>query len=100
MQIYADVTGREMKVSRSAQSCALGAAIAAAVTAGGYKSFAKAQDRMCGIKRVTYKPKTVNHAVYKTLYCLYKQLHDAFGSAAQANVMKEMLDIKDLCTKS
>jgi L-ribulokinase len=31
MQIYADVTGRPMKVSRSAQTCALGAAIAGAV---------------------------------------------------------------------
>lgn len=100
MQIYADVTGREMKVSRSAQSCALGAAIAAAVTAGGYRNFTEAQDAMCGIKRVTYKPKTVNHAVYKTLYSLYKQLHDAFGTGVQANIMKEMLGIKDLCTKS
>src|SRR5208283_2219245 len=34
MQIYADVTGRPMKVSRSAQTCALGAAIAGAVVAG------------------------------------------------------------------
>ncbi len=34
MQIYADVTGRPMKVSRSAQTCALGAAVAAAVVAG------------------------------------------------------------------
>ncbi len=35
MQIYADVTGRPMKISRSAQTCALGAAIAGAVVAGG-----------------------------------------------------------------
>ena len=34
MQIYADVTGRPMKISRSAQTCALGAAIAGAVVAG------------------------------------------------------------------
>ncbi len=100
MQIYADVTGREMKVSRSAQSCALGAVIAAAVTAGGHKSFAGAQAAMCGIKKTTYKPKPEKHAIYKKLYTLYKQLHDAFGSAAQANVMKELLDIKDLCMKS
>jgi L-ribulokinase len=104
MQIYADVTGREMKVSRSAQSCALGAAIAAAVTAGGYKNFAEAQAAMCGIKKTTYKPKPENHTVYKKLYILYKQLHDAFGlkgfSGSMANVMKELLNIKDLCTKS
>ena len=100
MQIYADVTGREMKVSRSAQSCALGAAIAAAVTAGGHKNFASAQSAMCGIKKTTYKPTPENHAIYKKLYTLYKQLHDAFGSGIMANVMKELLNIKDLCTKS
>ncbi|MGA2322703.1 MAG: ribulokinase [Sedimentisphaerales bacterium] len=100
MQIYADVTGREMKVSRSAQSCALGAAIAAAVTAGGYKNFAEAQAAMCGIKKVTYKPIAENHAIYKRVYALYKQIHDAFGSGTMANVMKELLNIKDLCTKS
>ena len=100
MQIYADVTGREMKVSRSAQSCALGAAIAAAVTAGGYKNFAEAQTAMCGIKKTTYKPKPENHAIYKRVYALYKQIHDAFGSGTMANVMKELLSIKDLCTKS
>ena len=100
MQIYADVTGREMKVSRSAQSCALGAAIAAAVTAGGYKNFAEAQKAMCGIKKVTYKPVAENHAIYKRVYALYKQIHDAFGSGTLVNVMKELLSIKDLCTKN
>jgi L-ribulokinase len=100
MQIYADVTGREMKVSRSAQSCALGAAIAAAVAAGGHKNFTEAQRAMCGIKKTTYKPTPENHVIYKKLYALYKQLHDAFGSGTMANVMKELLNIKDLCTKS
>ena len=103
MQIYADVTGREMKISRSAQSCALGACIAGAVVAGkkagGYDNFAAAQAVMCGIKDATYKPVSENHRVYQQLYALYKQLHDAFGlqewSGGLANVMKELLDIKD-----
>jgi len=103
MQIYADVTGREMKISRSAQSCALGACIAGAVVAGkasgGHDSFADAQAAMCGIKDVTYKPIAENAIVYKQLYVLYKQLHDAFGtqdfSGKLANVMKELLSIKD-----
>ncbi|HUU18864.1 MAG TPA: ribulokinase [Sedimentisphaerales bacterium] len=103
MQIYADVTGREMKISRSAQSCALGACIAGAVVAGknadGYDNFSDAQVAMCGIKDVTYQPAPENHKVYQQLYALYKQLHDAFGlsnwSGKLANVMKELLDIKD-----
>ncbi len=103
MQIYADVTGREMKISRSAQSCALGACIAGAVVAGkkadGYDNFADAQAAMCGIKDVTYRPAPENHSLYQKLYALYKQLHDAFGlsdwSGKLANVMKELLDIKD-----
>ncbi len=103
MQIYADVTDREMKISRSAQSCALGAAIAGAVVAGsepgGYDSFADAQAAMCGLKDITYKPIPENHRIYQQLYNLYKQLHDAFGlqdwSGKLANVMKELLNIKD-----
>jgi len=103
MQIYADITGREMKISRSSQSCALGACIAGAVVAGkasgGHDSFANAQAAMCGIKDVTYQPIAENAIVYKQLYVLYKQLHDAFGtqefSGKMANVMKELLGIKD-----
>ncbi len=103
MQIYADVTGREMKISRSAQSCALGACIAGAVVAGkesgGYDDFADAQAAMCGIKDVTYKPIPENNTVYQQLYALYMQLHDAFGlqdwSGKLANVMKDLLNIKD-----
>jgi L-ribulokinase len=103
MQIYADVTGREMKISRSAQSCALGAAIAGAVVAGpragGYASFADAQAAMCGIKDITYKPIAENHKVYQRLYSLYRKLHDAFGLRDSAgklgSVMKDLLNIKD-----
>jgi len=103
MQIYADATGREMKISRSAQSCALGSCIAAAVVAGkksgGHNSFSDAQTAMCGIKDVTYKPIAENAKIYQQLYVLYKQLHDAFGteefSGKMANVMKELLTIKD-----
>jgi L-ribulokinase len=89
-----------MKVSRSAQSCALGAAIAGAVVSGGHKNFAEAQASMCGVKKVTYKPIAENHIIYKRVYALYKQIHDAFGSGTLVNVMKELLNIKDLCTKS
>ncbi|MFB0517253.1 MAG: ribulokinase [Candidatus Neomarinimicrobiota bacterium] len=103
MQIYADVTGREMKISKSAQTCALGAAIAAAVVAGknkgGFDDFEAAQSAMCHVKEVSYSPIPGNHEVYKALYRLYKQLHDAFGLKGGpcdlSNVMKELLEIKE-----
>ena len=107
MQIYADVTGRQMKVSRSAQTCALGSAIAAAVvagkSAGGYDNFDDAQKAMTGVKDVVYKPIAENVTVYAGLYQLYRQMHDAFGTAdyegGLCNVMKDLLDIKDSCNK-
>ncbi len=107
MQIYADISGREMKVSRSAQSCALGSAIAATVVAGkktgGYDNFAQAQAAMCGVKKKTYKPNIKNHKIYAELYKLYKKLHDAFGIKGRkdtlADVMKKLLEIKEKVNK-
>lgn len=99
MQIYADVTGREMKVSRSAQTCALGSAVAAAVVGGQYKSFAAAQKAMCGLKPKTYKPDKKAQAVYRQIYALYKKLHDSFGVKGHnediSAVMKDLLAIKE-----
>lgn len=99
MQIYADVTSREMKVSRSAQTCALGSAVAAAVVGGQYKTFAAAQKAMCGLKPKTYKPDKKAQKVYQQLYVLYKKLHDGFGvkgsSADISGVMKDLLAIKE-----
>ena len=103
MQIYADVTGRPMKVSRSAQTCALGAAIAGAVAAGkpagGYDNFADAQKAMTGLKPNIYVPDPKAAEVYKKLYSLYKQLHDAFGTKEYNgnlyNVMKDLITIRN-----
>ncbi|NQU21787.1 MAG: ribulokinase, partial [Candidatus Nealsonbacteria bacterium] len=50
MQIYADVCNRPMKISRSAQTCALGAAIFGAVVGGAYKRTEQAQKKMTGVK--------------------------------------------------
>jgi len=98
MQIYADVTGRPMKVSRSAQTCALGAAIAGAVVAGAHKDFATAQTAMTGLKPRVFSPDPERHAVYKALYPLYKKLHDAFGTPNGTGnlfeVMKELIEIR------
>jgi L-ribulokinase len=107
MQIYADVMGREMKIARSAQTCALGSAIAGSVVAGkeagGYDSFPEAQAAMCGIKEVSYKPDPENHRIYQQLYKLYSQLHDAFGrkdwTGSGYNVMKDLLVMRESQTR-
>jgi len=103
MQIYADVIGKEMKVARSAQTCALGSALAGAVAAGkeggGFATFAEAQAAMCGVRGKAFKPDPANHKVYQEIYRLYRQLHDAFGtkewSGSMFNVMKDLLEIRD-----
>jgi L-ribulokinase len=98
MQIYADVTGSEIRVSRSAQSCALGAAVGAAVVAGVHPDFKTAQAAMTGLKPVSYKPAPAAQATYNKLYALYRVLHDAFGGVAEAanlgHVMKDLLALK------
>ncbi|MBW3637716.1 MAG: ribulokinase [Armatimonadetes bacterium] len=103
MQIYADIIGRPMLVSRSSQTCALGAAIAAAVVAECFDSFQEAQNTMTGIKDVVYTPNPDAHAVYQQLFALYGQLHDAFGTPDGGgnlfNVMKTLLDIRDEARK-
>jgi len=103
MQIYADVTGRPMKISRSAQTCALGSAIAAAVIAGAHKDYATAQKIMTGLKAKIYRPNPKAHAIYKELYPLYRTLHDAFGtkdwSGNLFGMMKQLIDIRNRVRK-
>ena len=97
MQIYADVLGRPMRVSRSEQTCALGAALFGAVAAG-HASLADLQQRVVSYTDTTYQPIAENQAVYAELYALYKTLHDAFGktgwSGSLEHVMKELIRIR------
>jgi L-ribulokinase len=99
LQIYADVTGRPMQLSRSAQTCALGAAIAAAVVAGVYPGVPAAQKAMTGIKPLVYQPQPQATAVYARLFALYRCLHDSFGLGRPtenlAGVMKKLLVLRD-----
>lgn len=103
MQIYADVLGRPMQISRSSQTCALGAAMAGAVVAGsqagGHDTFEAAAAAMTGVKPLVFQPIPENRAVYERLFQLYRSLHDAFGirhhQADLSAVMKELLKIRD-----
>ena len=102
MQLYADITGREMQVSASGQACALGSAVSAAVvagkSAGGFDDFRSAQQAMTGIKDFTYKPNIANRQIYHELFEIYRLVHDAFGGVKVSDlggVMKSLLEIKE-----
>ena len=73
MQIYADVTGREMKVTASKQTPALGSAmfgaVAAGKAAGGYDSIFEAARYMSHLKDEVYKPIAAHSKVYDRFVC-------------------------------
>jgi len=77
MQVTADVLNMPIKVATSEQTCALGAAMFAAVAAGIYDSVAAAQGKMgSGFSR-TYTPNGANAKVYDELYKKYLKLGQA-----------------------
>jgi L-ribulokinase len=81
----------------------LGAAIAGAVAAGQYKSVEQAQKAMTGLKKKVFMPNAKAHSVYKQLYNLYRQMHDAMGTKEWNgnlyNVMKDLLAIRAAARK-
>jgi L-ribulokinase len=97
MQIYADVTGREIKVTASKQTPALGSAmfgaVAAGAAAGGYDSIFEAAKHMARLKKETFKPIPANQKVYDQLFSEYSRLYDYFGRG-ENNVMKTLKHIK------
>jgi L-ribulokinase len=96
MQIYADITGKEIKVAESAQASALGSAMFGAVAAGsargGYDTITEAAQKMARVKDETFKPDPESHRVYQKLYSEYEILHDYFGRGAN-DCMKRLKQI-------
>ena len=107
MQIYADVCGKTMEISRSSQTGALDSAVAAAVVAGpargGYTDFREAIRRMTGVSDVRYIPNPERSATYDRLFALYRDLHDSFGIKGAAMdlyaCMKTLIEIRDRTRK-
>ncbi len=93
MQIYADVTGREIRVAASKQAGALGAAMHAAVAAGkeagGYENLVEAARHMAHLEERAYRPNPEHTRVYDQLFAEYVLLHDYFGRGAN-EVMKRL----------
>ncbi len=97
MQIYADVTGRPIRLSASNQTPALGSAMFGAVAAdreaGGYSSIFDAARSMAHLKEEVYRPIPENQAIYEQLYAEYVRLHDYFGRG-ENDVMKRLKKIR------
>jgi len=97
MQIYADVTNMEIKISASQQAPALGSAMFGAVAAGkergGFETIQEAAKVMAKVKDYVYKPIPENVKVYNELYEEYKILHDYFGRGAN-DCLKRLKKIK------
>ena len=77
MQMCADVLDIPIKVVKSEQACALGAAMFAAVTAGYYDNIETAMDKMGGGFETSYEPiaeNTAKYAKHYQKYCKYAEL--------------------------
>lgn len=74
MQTLADVLGMSIKVAKTEQSCAFGAAMFASVVAGIHEKVEMAQDAMGQGFAFTYYPNEENHKLYSDLYKKYQSL--------------------------
>lgn len=74
MQILSDVLGMPVKTTASVQTCALGAAMCAAVAAGACLSLPEAQRRMGKGFFSGYRPDRTAHAVYDRMYTRYVKM--------------------------
>ena len=88
-QIYADVTGRSIRLAGSSQAPALGSAMYAAVAAGIYPDIHAAADKMAKLRDMVVTPIAANKALYDQLYADYKTLYDHFGRGSN-DVMKRL----------
>lgn len=91
MQIYADVTGREITVGGSSQAGAYGSALYAIVAAGIAPSINEAAKRFGKLSDKVYRPIPENVEVYKKLYAEYKTLYNYFGK--ENGVMKRLMEL-------
>jgi L-ribulokinase len=97
MQVFSDVTGREIKVAAASQTPALGSAMYAAVAAGpsvgGYADIEEASAFMAHLRESAYRPTAAHQGVYDDLFAEYRTLHDYFGRGAN-DVMKRLKRIR------
>ncbi len=94
MQIYADVTRRNVSVIGSGQGPALGAAIHAAVAADAYPDVVAASEAMGKLESNSYTPHPGRAQTYDRLFAEYSALHDYFGHGVN-DVMHRLRRIRN-----
>ena len=77
MQTLADVLNIPIKIAKSDQVCALGAAMCASVVAGIHSDIDKAKESMGSGFVSEFIPKPENVKIYETLYKKYMDLGDS-----------------------
>ena len=82
MQVQSDVMGVPIRVVKSAQPCALGAAVCASVASGIHQTVRDAQERMASPARATYAPDPALRSFYDGRYRSYL----ALGEAAERRI--------------
>ena len=98
VQVFSDVLKREIRVSSSKQSGALGSAIYAAVAAGsgegGYDFVRDAAEHMSSRADTVYRPDPARAEAYDKLYSEYIALHDLFGRGGN-DIMKRLRKLRE-----
>ncbi|WP_370479205.1 ribulokinase [Tamlana flava] len=74
MQMMADVLNMPIKVVKSEQACALGAAVFGAVAANNYKDTFEAMENMASPFETVYEPNQANVPAYQKVYERYSEL--------------------------
>ena len=98
VQIYADVTGRTLRLTGTSQGGAFGSAmhgaVAAGKAAGGYDSIFEAARHMTRLRDEAFAPIPQNKEIYDQLYHEYVTLHDYFGRGDN-DVMKRLKHLQE-----
>lgn len=94
VDIYANVLDREVSISRSTQTCALGAAVAASVVGGIWPSFPEAVSHMTGVLEESCRPRQADVDTYNRLFSRYRDLSLVFAEGKPANLGGLMAELR------
>lgn len=88
LRAIADVTGLEVVMSESEETCALGAAVFAGVAAGAFKNTESAQSALCRVSDKPILPNQDNHARYSELFKVWTDAQTQL--AASGGIVKRL----------